>query len=121
MGDSWINCQSCGNRYGSWISACPQCGSKNAGCKKGLGKGKKIAIGVGIAVVAFFAFVIVVDAFVPTPQPDSISTQATNQESSNSVSVIQTVKELSQETSAHSQNPKAVRVNDLTFKITNAT
>jgi hypothetical protein len=89
LGDSWINCQSCGHRYGSWLSACPQCGSKNAGFKKGLGKGKKIAIGAGIAVVAFFAFVILVDAFLPSSQSGSVSTQATNQESSGSSSAVQ--------------------------------
>lgn len=84
-----------------------------------MGKGKKIAIGAGIAVVAFFAFVIIVAAFSQQPQSDSVaSTQITNQESSDSSSIIQAANEASQNTSAQ---PQSVRVDDLSYKIINAT
>lgn len=58
MGDSWINCQSCGDRYGSWLSTCPQCGSNNVGFKKkALSRGKKIGIGIGVVIGVFFVLV----------------------------------------------------------------
>lgn len=86
-----------------------------------MGKGKKIAIGVGIAVAMFFAFVIVVATFAPTLQSDSVPSPATNQESSSPNSIVQTSKETTPDTPVQPTAPQMVSINDLTFKIVNAT
>lgn len=101
MRDSWINCQSCGHRYGSWISVCPQCGSKTVGFKQHAGRGKKIAIGAGIAVVAFFAFVFSVAAISLQQQQSNLAPRAQmNDESLSLGSTVQVAKEASQSDTA---------------------
>lgn len=58
MVDAWINCNKCGNRYGSGTSQCPQCGATNGKSKgpRSLGRNQKIAIAVlAIVLVGGFA------------------------------------------------------------------
>jgi uncharacterized protein YkwD len=78
MTDSWINCSVCGNRYGSYLSACPMCGVPNnfvaAPARKNKA-GKAVAIAaVALAAVAIFMFTPILVSIATQPENNPVIT-----------------------------------------------
>lgn len=80
MGDTWINCQACGHRYGSWITSCPKCGNTNSAYKARRSKGgimKKVGIGAGAVIAVLIILAVIGSAH--TQQAQTMDNTANSQ------------------------------------------
>lgn len=56
MVDAWVNCPNCGNRFGTFLGACPKCGHSSS--VKKTSKWLYFGAGIGVGFVSFLVFAV---------------------------------------------------------------